>query len=362
MPVIDRSKNGKSQPLKNSTASLQLTVSGQLMLKFESGPHKGRSELLPGTRHEIGTGSNCDIRLKDPLASTLHCRLSRVSGRWMLEDQASVNGTFVNQRLVHRMVLRPGDEIMVGASAIRCEIREPEIQGSMTLPSGGMTEIPAMIAHELKNYLQFLDAGVEIIYKDAAGGTQFRDELNSIHYAREQIDQLVETLRAGCSPLHKRSCDLRTILDEQLDLLSSSLAASGIVIESKFPDKSVGVIVDPSKMGGAILNVLKNAMESITDHGTITIELTGCSEEAIIQVKDTGKGMDSATLSAMWLPLFTTRSEGSGLGAFMARTVVLRHGGRIWAESLLSQGTSIWIALPVTQDDDSATYKNSGGG
>ena len=349
------------EPSRRSSTAIRLIISGDLVLRFISGPESGRSVRLTEAQSEIGSGPQSGIRLRGPLVSQSHCRVIRTADRWILEDLSSRNGTFLNAKLIRRAPVGAGDEIILGSSVIRCDYHDPDIRGSRRTMTGDSEIIPSMIAHELKNYLHFMDDCVDVIYRETGADRSCETGLRSIQYAREQIDQLIETLRSGCSPLRLRSCDLKELIDEQIDLMSVSMSASQVTVDFGFPMEPAWVRIDRSKFAGVILNLLKNALESMTGPGRIEIGLTATPEEVMVWIKDDGKGMDPDTLSAMWSPLFTTRENGCGLGAFIARTVVLRHQGRIWAESMKGNGTTIHIGLPAAGDADAETIEDSGG-
>ncbi len=353
LPEIDHSRR--------SSTAIRLIISGDLVFRFESGPDTGRTIRLTETQHDIGSSPASSIRLPDPLVSPIHCRVIRAADRWIIEDLSSKNGTFLNSKLIRRAPLGAGDEIILGSSVIRCDYHNPEIRGSRRSMTGDIEAIPSMIAHELKNYLHFMDDCVEVIYRETGAERRCETGVHSIQYARDQIDLLVETLRSGCSPLRLRRCDLKELIDEQIDLMSVALSDKQITVDFGFPMEPAWVRIDRAKFAGVILNLMKNSLEAMTGPGRIEIGLTATSQEVRIWIKDDGIGMDPDTLSTMWSPLFTTKESGCGLGAFIARTVVLRHQGRIWAESMKGEGTTIHIGLPAAGDADEGTGEDSGG-
>jgi signal transduction histidine kinase len=99
-------------------------------------------------------------------------------------------------------------------------------------------------------------------------------------------------------------------------------------------------------LSGCILNLLKNGLEACGEGDAIRVSLTESVRSVTIVIQDTGSGMDEETLANMFVPLFTTKPNGNGLGAFIARTVILRHFGSIHVKSVINSGTMAIIELP----------------
>lgn len=113
------------------------------------------------------------------------------------------------------------------------------------------------------------------------------------------------------------------------------------------------VMADPRRMVQLLLNLLFNAMESIRDRGTVTVEILGADGKARIVVEDTGVGMDTETLERVGEPFFTTRPGGTGLGIAIARQIVDEHGAEIRFESVQGRGTRVILDIPGCQEERS---------
>ena len=105
--------------------------------------------------------------------------------------------------------------------------------------------------------------------------------------------------------------------------------------------------VDVGKMTRAFANIIKNAFDAMPKGGILTIK---CEQEAgmiVFSFKDTGEGMTQETLDKLWLPLYTTKAKGMGLGLAICKRAVEAHEGKITAESQLNLGTTIKVELPL---------------
>jgi signal transduction histidine kinase len=100
-------------------------------------------------------------------------------------------------------------------------------------------------------------------------------------------------------------------------------------------------------MRQALVNLCRNAIEAMPDGGSIDLLTRTRDGDVVLEVIDTGKGMDEKTRSQMFQAFFSTRSGGSGLGLATVRRIVEAHHGRISCESEVGKGTRFTITLPA---------------
>jgi CheY-like chemotaxis protein len=169
----------------------------------------------------------------------------------------------------------------------------------------------------------------------------------------------------------KRITSLRPIIEEVMDLLQSSIPSS-VIIESDINTNLKPVMADPTQLHQALLNLATNAVHAMNRKGTLTFRLFAATlsriengragdmaagEYAVIEVKDSGCGMDAATLSKAFEPFFTTKKvgEGTGMGLSVVLGIVQEHGGDIQVESEVGKGTIITIYLPTIDAREAST-------
>jgi len=104
---------------------------------------------------------------------------------------------------------------------------------------------------------------------------------------------------------------------------------------------------DPALIQQVVLNLLLNGIQAISGEGQVEVVLTHEVPQAIILVKDTGRGISPEALPKIFKPFFTTRKEGTGLGLSLAKGIVESHGGTIDAFSSPGLGTQFRIRIPV---------------
>jgi len=113
------------------------------------------------------------------------------------------------------------------------------------------------------------------------------------------------------------------------------------------------VNIDPDKMRDVLQNLLDNAIKYTREGGTITSGASLESDGLHFWVKDSGIGIPEDAKDRIFSRFFRAKNaisaetDGSGLGLFIAQSVVKRHGGKIWFESALNEGTTFHVLLPV---------------
>jgi two-component system NtrC family sensor kinase len=127
-------------------------------------------------------------------------------------------------------------------------------------------------------------------------------------------------------------------------------------IVTEFEESLPSVVCYPGDINQVVLNLIVNAAHSIKEKikdgekGRITIGTRTCDDCVEISVTDTGNGIPEAVRNKVFDPFFTTKAvgKGTGQGLSLAYTVIVKkHGGKIWFETKVGQGTTFWIALPV---------------
>jgi len=346
----------RDSPGVNLKAALRLFREKSLKLEVISGIDKGKSVLLSGDNLNIGTGDLADFRIRDRKMSEIHCRLYRDRSWWILQDLGSYMGCFLQGKLTDRTAVFPGESIRLGDTTFTLNYDESlqknvSETGKDTEPTGSIRrngewfELPRIIAHELRHYLEFLDLGVDHLENDPEIGRKHGSEIRNLKLASRKIDELVQALRDGMIQPEMQSIELTELVWEQLALLEPVMDGQGINLKTDIRDSAIMVMGDPNQLSCCIINILKNAMEACSPDDTIRVKLRSERSRAIIEVFDSGCGMEPEVQYNMWTPLFTTKQDGNGLGAFLCRSIISRHQGKIKAESALGSGSLIRVEL-----------------
>ncbi len=253
---------------------------------------------------------------------------------------------------------------------------------SQLLQAGKMASIgqlAAGIAHEINNPIGFVKSNLSTLQRKASVMTATFREISELEPTAEVVasydcQDMIEDLNAtieesldGVRRVEKIVNNLRSFsrmdgedrtLANVNDLLKTTLKV--IWNEVKYKAEVIeeyGDIPDiychADRLNQVFLNILVNAVQSIPERGTITI-FTGVDENRImIQISDTGTGMDEETRERVFEPFFTTKDvgAGTGLGLSIVYDIVTAHKGTITVESGVGEGTTFLIGLPFDSAD-----------
>ena len=241
-----------------------------------------------------------------------------------------------------------------------------------------MEELLVGLAHELKNPLGGIRGAAQIIV-DGKSNKEERIKCGEIIIKEaDRLKALLETLK-GLEPFAKEvfePVDIHEMLLEILFLESKSSDIRQVQFLQNFDVTLPLVLGDRNTLKQVFLNLIKNAVEAISDrlfpeaapsdssirssnspaHGIIEISTRWITdyklkhENAIsIEIRDNGTGIPKDTLEKIFTPFYTTKKSGSGLGLFLAYQIIAKHGGAIQVESELGKGTLFKVYLPVSK-------------
>ncbi|MCO5198204.1 MAG: ATP-binding protein [Anaerolineae bacterium] len=221
------------------------------------------------------------------------------------------------------------------------------------------TQMTADIAHDLRTPLTVLQGYLEGLKDGELAGSP---RLYAVLYEEaQQLSHLVHELRtlsladAGELPLHKQPIDPKALLERSGLAYVMQAEQQGVVLHIEAADDLPAIMVDLERMTQVLNNLVSNALRH-TPTGEITLAAHVAGEKMVLQVRDTGVGIDSADLPYIFDRFYRadksrSRQEyeagSSGLGLAIARAIVLAHGGEISAEAQPGNGTTINIALPL---------------
>ena len=241
-------------------------------------------------------------------------------------------------------------------------------------PSRHKSEFLANMSHELRTPLNAILGFSEVLAERMFGEVNERqaeylqDILSSGRHLLSLINDILDLskVEAGRLELELGRFHLPTALDNALTLVRERATRHGITL-TQTVDKRVGYIVaDERKVKQILLNLLSNAVKFTPEGGRIGLTAMAAGGVITISVSDTGVGIapeDQATIFEEFRQVGrddARKQEGTGLGLTLAKKFVELHGGRIWVQSQVGQGTTFTFTLPVRSDEKGA--RDQGGG
>lgn len=307
----------------------------------------------------IGRSSSAHVHLPHIGVSRRHARLvCDDEGRYFVEDLGSRNGTYVNGERVTRRLLGFGDEIRIGnridllftrASAVEdklAEIQKMEAIGRLA----------AGVSHEFNNFLAVILSSLEFLaaHSDDADpdvAECIDDAMSAANQAKLVTRQLLGFSRQTGSTVER--LDLGSVLREVIQLIRRTFNRS-IDVVVDLPE-GLSVRGEPGVLFQSFMNLCLNARDAMPRGGRLTVrgrlESAGpAPASVVIEVEDTGEGIDRAVLPHVFEPFYSTKTggKGTGLGLAMVYGTVRAHGGHIEVESEQGRGTRFIVHLPAS--------------
>jgi len=143
-----------------------------------------------------------------------------------------------------------------------------------------------------------------------------------------------------------RESSLNTVVTEALDFLKPALANQNIRVITHLDPADPHVSISSDELRQVLLNLCTNAQEAMPRSGSLVLSTVAEPENAVLLVRDSGKGIAPDVQERLFDPFFTTKPRGSGLGLALVRRVVTGAGGGVFFESQLQRGTTFRIVLP----------------
>jgi two-component system, cell cycle sensor histidine kinase and response regulator CckA len=221
--------------------------------------------------------------------------------------------------------------------------------------------LAAGIAHDFNNILTGIQ-GYSALLLEEISDDGLRSQVSEISWATERASELTRQLLAFSRQqiLHPEVIELNDIVQESTSLLERVIGED-IVLSSELDADTGRVFVDRGQLIQVILNLAVNARDAMPEGGRINIRTTRVEldedyaaehhsvspgSHVLLQISDTGKGIDEAIQGQIFDPFFTTKKQGTGLGLSTVHGIVNQSGGHIWAYSEPGAGTTFKIYLP----------------
>jgi signal transduction histidine kinase len=253
-------------------------------------------------------------------------------------------------------------------------LRDAEAQLVQAGRLSALGQLVAGVAHEMNNPLTSVMGYAQLVHQQLVRrpelAEQARDLLPDVGHIVSEAGRAARIVRNLLLFARRHTAahsfqDIVFLSDQVVELRSHDLRLNGIEIKTSFAPDLPAVLADGSQIQQVLLNLLLNAEQAVAKSATRHIDLTvraepGCGT-VLIEVRDSGEGIDAESLGRVFDPFYTTRStgEGTGLGLSIAWNIVREHGGQIWAESEPHVRTSFFVRLPAS--DDQAEAGSRGG-
>ncbi|WP_420130119.1 PAS domain S-box protein [Longimicrobium sp.] len=286
-------------------------------------------------------------------------RVLETVGTSLIDDPA-VAGIVVNSRDVTDR--REAEEALRRSEQQLLQVQKMEAVGRL---AGG-------VAHDFNNLLTAIRGNAELLLADLPPGSQAHEDAEEIRRASDRAAALTRQLLAFSrrQVLQPRLLDLNQSVRE-MERMLGRLLGDDVELVTKLGSELRRVRADPAQVEQVIMNLAVNGRDAMPGGGVLVV----CTENAelepelrerypyvvpgeyvLLEVGDTGQGMDEETLRSAFEPFFTTKGagKGTGLGLSMVYGIVKQSGGYVWIDSEAGRGTRVRVYLPVSRVPDEA--------
>jgi two-component system, NtrC family, sensor kinase len=276
---------------------------------------------------------------------------------------------------------------LAGAAELRAQLQQAQRQLLQSEKLAAIGQLAAGVAHEINNPIGYVFSNIGALagyvndllrliraYEKAGLSTPELDRLRceiDIDFLAEDILSLIAESQDGIDRVKQIvhslkdfsradeggdfvAADLRQCIESTLNVVNNEIKYRAEV-HKEFADDLPLVPCRPSQINQVIMNLLMNAAQAMEQRGEITVRTALHQGGALIEVRDTGRGIPADHLDRIFEPFFTTKpvGQGTGLGLSLSYGIVRDHGGWIKAESELGRGTLFRIWLPLAQPAES---------
>lgn len=214
-------------------------------------------------------------------------------------------------------------------------------------------EMAAEMAHEFKRPLASIRSAVSLLEQEYELNDQAQSLLEAVDGQLGKLTETMQDLFALAKPVELESgqVDLRNAVDEALSQLSGLVDTSGYSIQRDYtPDLPV-LWGDQHRIEQAALNVMLNALEAMENGGGLHIRLDRVGDRVVAEFTDTGPGIPEEQVEKVFLPFYSTKPSGTGLGLPLVARVVAAHGGELEVQSEPGEGTTVRMVFPTEVPD-----------
>jgi PAS domain S-box-containing protein len=222
-------------------------------------------------------------------------------------------------------------------------------------------EVSAIFAHEVRNPINNISTGVQYVASRLGKEHPLYESLERVRRECLRLDQLMTDVLFFARPLELRmeSVDLADLLNRLLVRWQPRLQQAGIRAHTTFDPSTPRAEADPRTLEQVIVNLITNAVQAMTEGGTLSLSLAPADSPqgrmVELRLADTGPGIPPAVLDRIFDPFFTTKKDGTGLGLAISRRILAAHKGGIQVESFADAGTVFTIRLPAAATPQEAS-------
>ena len=279
------------------------------------------------------------------LAPLLVLRYYRLSAKAAARDLAEEYRDRLESQVADRT-----RELTEANEHLRSEIEqrerlEAELRLSHQMEAVG--RLAAAVSHEFNNLLCTIGIYSELLLEQLPAASELRREVEQIQNANRQATAISRQLLAFSRPSHAHfdTVNLNAVVERMRPAFQRMLGCD-VTLEFRPAPEPCLVWANPDVIEQVLVNLALNARDAMPRGGTLAIATSSSAADVVLEVSDTGVGMDPETRERAFEPFFTTKANGTGLGLSIVHSLVTQAGGRVQVASEKGRGTRFQLSWP----------------
>ncbi|MEC1441136.1 PAS domain-containing protein [Bacillus sonorensis] len=344
--ILQKSRERYQLLIQNSIDTIAVIHKGKWVFMNESG-----IRLFEAKTYEDLIGKDIYEQLHPCDHEGVKTKLKRITDRQSESEIIKQTWYTFEKRLIYtEMVCIP--TTFFGETAVQVilrDISERKQTEELMLRSEKLSiagQLAAGIAHEIRNPLTAIKGFLQLMKPTMEENEHYFDiifsELSRIELILSELLMLAKPQQNAL----KEKLDLIRLIREVTALLETQANLNGILINTKLSGEKIFIKGDQNQLKQVFINLIKNAVESMPDGGTVHLEVKETADAVTVTVQDEGEGIPEHVLKRIGEPFLTTKEKGTGLGLMVTFNIIENHNGTIEVKSKVEKGTTFIISFP----------------
>ncbi|HMK49938.1 MAG TPA: ATP-binding protein [Thermodesulfovibrionales bacterium] len=248
-------------------------------------------------------------------------------------------------------VVHPDGQIRGSVILIKdiTRLRELEHQHERNQRLVAMGEMSAQIVHEIRNPLCSIALFASMLEQDLRDPGQ-KDLAHGISEGIGSLNGILKNMLFFARPNKPlmKTVNLRNVMEDSLKLFAPLARSRNISIEHSLSDSSIKG--DAELLKQVFANIIVNAIQAMPDGGRLSVETGKKDKHYVVDIGDTGEGIEQKFMESIFNPFFSTKDKGTGLGLAIASMIMQRHDGYIRVTSREGEGSVFSLGFPEKED------------
>ncbi|WP_371367251.1 Adaptive-response sensory-kinase SasA [Sporomusa rhizae] len=215
-----------------------------------------------------------------------------------------------------------------------------------------VSQMAAGVAHEIRNPLTVIKGFLQYFQMKEVAATT-KEQCGIVLEELGRVEAIITDFLslAKNRVTEQKHCNINSILEGVYPLLTAEALKNGVELTLNLDKRIPETLLNDKEIIQLILNLTRNSMEAIKEHGLVIIQTRLVDKKYIVTISDNGCGIPPEICKNIFDPFYTTKENGTGLGLAICTSIVNRHNGTIEVVSALQSGTTFTITLPIYSPD-----------